>query len=168
MSASYWTAASDVAATSAPVNAAGHRSTADHGGDRRSTVAVNDSRRWRTTVDCRWITVDHHRTTGQWWLMGWSTLGPGPVWIESRSDADVDNMQRVGIDPGTLSYVSTGQRRSIPPATGQRRRITVVIGGQRWRSTTVAGGEPPLTAAGPPPLTTTGPPVNGGWWAGQS
>nr|GFB94163.1 hypothetical protein [Tanacetum cinerariifolium] len=43
----------------------------------------------------------------------------------------------------------------MPPATGQRRRITVVIGGQRWRSTTVAGGEPPLTAAGPP-LTTTG------------
>nr|GFC36736.1 hypothetical protein [Tanacetum cinerariifolium] len=35
-----------------------------------------------------------------------------------------------------------------------------------WRSTTVAGGEPPLTAAGPP-LTTTGSPVNGGWWAGQ-
>nr|GFC89791.1 hypothetical protein [Tanacetum cinerariifolium] len=48
------------------VNAVGHRSTAaDHGGDRRSTVAVNDGRRWRTTVDCRWTTVDHHRTTGQ-------------------------------------------------------------------------------------------------------
>nr|GEY73586.1 reverse transcriptase domain-containing protein [Tanacetum cinerariifolium] len=56
------------------------------------------------------------------------------------------------------------QRRLTPPATGQRRRFTVVIGsqqrstppdtGQRWRSTTVAGGEPPLTAAGPP-LTTT-------------
>nr|GEZ81482.1 hypothetical protein [Tanacetum cinerariifolium] len=52
----------------------------------------------------------------------------------------------------------------------------VVIDGQRWRSTTVAGGEPLLTAAGPP-LTTTGPsvndgqrlrpPVNGGWWADQ-
>nr|GEZ76684.1 reverse transcriptase domain-containing protein [Tanacetum cinerariifolium] len=42
----------------------------------------------------------------------------------------------------------------------------MVIGGQRWRSTTVSGGEPPLTVAGPP-LTTTGPPVNGGWWAGQ-
>nr|GFC68062.1 hypothetical protein [Tanacetum cinerariifolium] len=54
----------------------------------------------------------------------------------------------------------------MPPATDQRRRITMVIGGQRWRSTTVAGGEPPLTATGPP-LTTTGPPVNGGWWAGQ-
>nr|GEW43217.1 retrotransposon protein, putative, Ty1-copia subclass [Tanacetum cinerariifolium] len=46
------------------VNAASHRSTAaDHGGDRRSTVAVKDGRRWRTTVDCRWTTVDHHRTT---------------------------------------------------------------------------------------------------------
>nr|GEX61433.1 hypothetical protein [Tanacetum cinerariifolium] len=42
----------------------------------------------------------------------------------------------------------------------------MVIGGQRWRSTTVADGEPPLTAAGPP-LTTTRPPINGGWWAGQ-
>nr|GEU82353.1 hypothetical protein [Tanacetum cinerariifolium] len=71
---------------------------------------------------------------------------------------------------------TVGQRRSTPPAIGQRRRVTVVIGGQRrstppttsqrWRSTTVAGGEPPLTAAGPP-LTTTGPPVNGGGWAGQ-
>nr|GEX12755.1 hypothetical protein [Tanacetum cinerariifolium] len=51
--------------------------------------------------------------------------------------------------------VTVGQRRSTPPTTGQR-----------WRSTTVAGGEPPLTAAGPP-MTTIGPPVNGGWWAGQ-
>nr|GFA80174.1 hypothetical protein [Tanacetum cinerariifolium] len=66
----------------------------------------------------------------------------------------------------TSAPVSVGQRRSMLPATGQRRRITVVIDGQRWRSTTVAGGEPPLTAAGPP-LTTTEPPVNGGWWAGQ-
>nr|GFC74561.1 hypothetical protein [Tanacetum cinerariifolium] len=62
---------------------------------------------------------------------------------------------------------AVGQRRSTPSATGQWRQITVVIGGQRWRSTTVAGGEPSLTAAGPP-LTTTGPPVNGCWWAGQS
>nr|GFC47621.1 hypothetical protein [Tanacetum cinerariifolium] len=88
VAASYWTAASDVAPTSAPVNATGHLSTAavhggdrrstpsvndgnaaghrstpaDHGGGRRSTVAVNDGRRWRTTVDCRWTTVDHHRT----------------------------------------------------------------------------------------------------------
>nr|GFD26654.1 hypothetical protein [Tanacetum cinerariifolium] len=30
-----------------------HRSTAtDQNGDRRSMVAVNDGRRWRTTVDC--------------------------------------------------------------------------------------------------------------------
>nr|GEW77744.1 hypothetical protein [Tanacetum cinerariifolium] len=116
VAASYWTVASDVAATLAPVsvgqrrstppatgqrrrftvvidgqrcrstmvNAAGHRSTsADHGGDRRSTVAVNDGRRWRTSVDCRWTIVDHHRTTGQRWLVGWSTLGTGPVWIGS-------------------------------------------------------------------------------------
>nr|GEZ69326.1 hypothetical protein [Tanacetum cinerariifolium] len=63
---------------STTVNAANHRSTpADHGGDRRSTVAVNDGRRWRTTVDCRWTTVDHHRTTGQRWLVGWSTIGSG-------------------------------------------------------------------------------------------
>nr|GFB34030.1 hypothetical protein [Tanacetum cinerariifolium] len=69
---------------STTVNAAGHRSTpADHGGDRRSTVAVNDGRRWRTTVDCRWTTVDHPRTTGQRWLVGWSTIGSGPVWIGS-------------------------------------------------------------------------------------
>nr|GFB35734.1 hypothetical protein [Tanacetum cinerariifolium] len=113
---SYWTAASDVAATSAPVsggqrrstppatgqrqrftvviggqrrrsttvNAAGHWSTpADQGGDRRSTVAINDDRRWRTTVDYRWTTVDHHRNTGQRWLVGWSTTGSGPVWIGS-------------------------------------------------------------------------------------
>nr|GFC19368.1 hypothetical protein [Tanacetum cinerariifolium] len=55
----------------------------------------------------------------------------------------------------TSTPATVGQRRSTPPTTGQR-----------WRSTTVAGGEPPLTAAGPP-LTTTGPPVNGGWWVGQ-
>nr|GFB07417.1 hypothetical protein [Tanacetum cinerariifolium] len=47
VAASYWTAASDAAATSAPVNAAGHAAghrstTTDHDGDRRSTVAVND------------------------------------------------------------------------------------------------------------------------------
>nr|GEZ17952.1 hypothetical protein [Tanacetum cinerariifolium] len=106
VAASYWTAASDVASTSAPVSAGQRRSTppatghqrrftvvfggqrrrstlADHGGDRRSTVAVNDGRRWRTTVDCRWTTVDHHRTTGQRWLVGWSTIGSGPVWIGS-------------------------------------------------------------------------------------
>nr|GEZ95814.1 hypothetical protein [Tanacetum cinerariifolium] len=108
------------------VNAAGHRSTAaDHGGDQRSMVAVNDGRRWRTTVDCRWTTVDHHRTTGQRWLVGWSKLGMGRVWIGSGSglgqvwigsgsgpprgihvDADVDNVHYVGIEPGTLSLDS--------------------------------------------------------------
>nr|GFB74939.1 zinc finger, CCHC-type [Tanacetum cinerariifolium] len=57
-----------------------HRSTAaDHGGDRRSTVAVNDGRQWRTTVDCRWTTVDHHRSTvvvnSQRWV--WAGSGSG-------------------------------------------------------------------------------------------
>nr|GEX65124.1 hypothetical protein [Tanacetum cinerariifolium] len=98
VAASYWTAASDVAPTSAPVNAidqrrrstmvnaAGHRSTAtDHGGDRRSTVAVNDGRRWRTTVDCRWTTVDHHRST----VVGkQSMLDMGRVWIGSGPGLD--------------------------------------------------------------------------------
>nr|GEV70600.1 hypothetical protein [Tanacetum cinerariifolium] len=73
-----------------------------------------------------------------------------------RSSILLDSRQRRG------THVSTGQRRSTPPATGQRLRSTVVIGGQRWLSTMVANGEPPLTVAGPP-LTTTGPPVNGGW-----
>nr|GFB62504.1 hypothetical protein [Tanacetum cinerariifolium] len=43
---------------------------------------------------------------------------------------------------------------------GQRLSTMAVNDGQRWRSTTVAGGRPPLTAAGPQ-LTTTRPPVNG-------
>nr|GFB74896.1 hypothetical protein [Tanacetum cinerariifolium] len=140
VAASYWTAASDVAATSAPVNdgqcrrppvngGGQRRSTpADHGGDRRSTVAINDGRRWRTIVDCRWTTVDHHRTTGQRWLVGWSTIGSGPVWIGSGPGpgwvwagpprgmprvshvcprgihvaADVDNRTYMGVEPGTL------------------------------------------------------------------
>nr|GFA52137.1 hypothetical protein [Tanacetum cinerariifolium] len=136
VAASCWTAASDVAPMSAPVttvNAAGqrrstlldhwstvvdHRSTAaDHGGDRWSTVAVNDSRRWWTTIDCRWTTVDHHQTTGQRWLVNsqrwtWAESGSGlgRVWIGSGPgpprgidvDADVDNMPYVGVEPGAL------------------------------------------------------------------
>nr|GFB85036.1 hypothetical protein [Tanacetum cinerariifolium] len=82
---------------------------ADHGGDWRSTVAVNNGRRWQTTVDCRWTTIDHHRTTGQRWLVE-SGLGlPHGMPRVSHvcphgihMDADVDNMQRMGIDPGTL------------------------------------------------------------------
>nr|GFB53131.1 hypothetical protein [Tanacetum cinerariifolium] len=65
---------------------------ADHGGDRQSTVAVNDGRRWRTTVDYRWTIVDQHWTTGQRWLvgsqrldMGRSGSGLGRVWIGSGS-----------------------------------------------------------------------------------
>nr|GEZ97026.1 hypothetical protein [Tanacetum cinerariifolium]GFA11823.1 hypothetical protein [Tanacetum cinerariifolium] len=70
-----------------------HRSMeADHSGDRRSTVAVNDGRRWRTTVDCRWTTVDLHRTTGQRWLVGRSTSGSRSgldrVWAGSGSGLD--------------------------------------------------------------------------------
>nr|GFB25541.1 hypothetical protein [Tanacetum cinerariifolium] len=60
VAASYWTAASDVAATSAPVNAGHCRSTMVNAADHRSTVAINDGRQLRTTVDCRWTTVDHH------------------------------------------------------------------------------------------------------------
>nr|GEY02087.1 uncharacterized mitochondrial protein AtMg00810-like [Tanacetum cinerariifolium] len=66
VAASNWTAASDVAPTSASVNDAespvnGIRlrwRSAVNGGDRRSMVAVNDGHRWRTIVD-------HHRTIGQ-------------------------------------------------------------------------------------------------------
>nr|GFC43800.1 hypothetical protein [Tanacetum cinerariifolium] len=58
---------------------ADHRSmAAEHGGHRRSMVAVNDDRRWRTTVD-------HHRTTSQRWLIGRSVLVKGRVWIGYRS-----------------------------------------------------------------------------------
>nr|GEX13572.1 putative reverse transcriptase domain-containing protein [Tanacetum cinerariifolium] len=63
----------------------------------------------------------------------------------------------------TSAPVSVGQRCRTTGqwrrTTGQRRRTKVVIGGQWWQSTTVAGGGPPLTAAGPP-LTTTGPLIN--------
>nr|GEW62141.1 hypothetical protein [Tanacetum cinerariifolium] len=89
-------------------------------GDWRSTVAANDGRRWRTTVDCRWTTIDHHRTTGQWWLVNsqrWTWAGSGPVpphvshvctrvsHVCQRGihlDADVDNMTYVGVEPGAL------------------------------------------------------------------
>nr|GEY41766.1 reverse transcriptase domain-containing protein [Tanacetum cinerariifolium] len=81
------------------------------------------------------------------------------------TSAPVSANQRRSTPPATgqrrrFTVVIGGQRWSTPPATGQRRRITVVIAGQWWRSTTVADGEPPLTATGPP-LTTTGPSVNG-------
>nr|GEV96301.1 reverse transcriptase domain-containing protein [Tanacetum cinerariifolium] len=73
VAASYWIAASDVAPTSASVSTGQRRSmmsdhrsmAAGHDGHRRSMVAVNDGRPWRTTVDCRRTTVNHHRTTGQ-------------------------------------------------------------------------------------------------------
>nr|GFA93604.1 hypothetical protein [Tanacetum cinerariifolium] len=86
MAASNWIAASDVAPTSAPVNSdqcwsmtLDHRSTAAvYGGDRRSMVAVNDGRRWRTIVDHRRTTIDHHRTIGQRWFIGWVRSAHGP------------------------------------------------------------------------------------------
>nr|GFA58169.1 hypothetical protein [Tanacetum cinerariifolium] len=103
VAASYWTAASDVAATSAPVNAGHRRSTPPTTGqrrritvviggqrwrsttvavaDHRSTVAVNDGRRWRTTVDCRWTTVDHRRTTGQRWRSTTVADGEPPLTV---------------------------------------------------------------------------------------
>nr|GEV32768.1 reverse transcriptase domain-containing protein [Tanacetum cinerariifolium] len=43
-----------------------------------------------------------------------------------------------------------GQRRSMPPATDKRRRITVVIGGQRWRSTTVNAADHQSMVVGGP------------------
>nr|GEX53538.1 hypothetical protein [Tanacetum cinerariifolium] len=111
VAASYWTAASDVAATSAPingghrrsttVNAAGHgqrrrvtvviggqrwRSTTVNATDHRSTVAVNDGHRWRTTVDCRWTTVN-----GGWWAGQRAGLG--------RSGSGLGQV-RVGFGPG--------------------------------------------------------------------
>nr|GEW74335.1 hypothetical protein [Tanacetum cinerariifolium] len=86
--------------------------------------------RWRTTVDCRWTTVDHHQTTGQRWLVNsqrWTWAGSGSglgrvsigsgyaTWHATcqprvshvctrgiHVDADVDNMQRVGVEPGAL------------------------------------------------------------------
>nr|GEW01235.1 hypothetical protein [Tanacetum cinerariifolium] len=49
------------------VNAAGHRRSTPPAtfGQRRRQPVNGGGRRWRTTVDCHWTTVDHHRTTGQ-------------------------------------------------------------------------------------------------------
>nr|GEX07164.1 reverse transcriptase domain-containing protein [Tanacetum cinerariifolium] len=146
VAASYWSVASDVAATSAPVsagqrrstplatgqrrrftvviggqrrwsttvNAAGNRSTVVvNDGDRRSMVAVNDSRRWRTTVDCRWTTVDHHRTTGQWLLVGWSTTGSGPGPGQEISPKDTKTPVESPIPVPSSS--SEGSSSPIPP-----------------------------------------------------
>nr|GFB68548.1 hypothetical protein [Tanacetum cinerariifolium] len=50
VAASYWTAASDVAATSAPVNVVGQRrSTPPTTGQRRRITVVIDGQRWRST-----------------------------------------------------------------------------------------------------------------------
>nr|GFB07493.1 hypothetical protein [Tanacetum cinerariifolium] len=114
VAASYWTAASDVAATSAPVNAAGHRSTvADHYGDRRSTTVAGGKPPLTATGPP--LTTTGPPVNGGWWAgQSWVRAGSGsglprvshvcPRGI--HVDADVDNMQRVGIDPGTLRLES--------------------------------------------------------------
>nr|GFB50194.1 hypothetical protein [Tanacetum cinerariifolium] len=92
---------------SAPVNAASHRSTAAvHGGDRRSTPPVNvviGGQRWRSTTVAGGeppLTAAGPplTTTGQRWLVGWSTIGSGPVWI--RSGPGLDRV-RVGSGSGS-------------------------------------------------------------------
>nr|GFC41130.1 hypothetical protein [Tanacetum cinerariifolium] len=72
-----------------------------HGGDRRTTVAVNDGRRWRTTVDFRWTTVDHHQTTGQRWLVGRSTSRSGSGLAGSRSGRVRPGLGRVQVGSAT-------------------------------------------------------------------
>nr|GEW38157.1 hypothetical protein [Tanacetum cinerariifolium] len=42
-------------------------------------AAVNDGRRWRTIVDHRRITIDHHRTIGHRWLISSQLAGSGRV-----------------------------------------------------------------------------------------
>nr|GFB37690.1 hypothetical protein [Tanacetum cinerariifolium] len=103
---------------STPTATGQRRSTPPATGQRRRiTVVIGDQRR-RTTVDCRWTTVDHHRST----VVGkQSTLdmgrvrigsGPGPPRVSHvctrvshvcprgiHVDADVDNMPYLGIDP---------------------------------------------------------------------
>nr|GFA35510.1 hypothetical protein [Tanacetum cinerariifolium] len=115
VAASYWTAASDVAATSSPangghlrsttVNAAGHRSmTADHGGDRRSTVAVNDGRRCRPPVNGggqRWLPVANHRPKLE-----------EPFTKKPKSpEAPTPSMPEVPISPAVTSPPSSRTRR---------------------------------------------------------
>nr|GFC65669.1 hypothetical protein [Tanacetum cinerariifolium] len=68
MAASYWTAASDVAPTSAPVNAVGH------GGDRRSTTVAGGEPSLTATGP-----PDHRSTV----VGKQSTLDMGRVWIGS-------------------------------------------------------------------------------------
>nr|GFC88742.1 hypothetical protein [Tanacetum cinerariifolium] len=65
-----------------------------------------------------------------------------------------------------VALTSARHRRRSTTINAVGHRSTAADHGGDRRSTTVAGGEPPLTAARPP-LTTTGPPVNSGWWAGQ-
>nr|GEX48354.1 UBN2 domain-containing protein [Tanacetum cinerariifolium] len=173
------------------VNVAGHRSTAaDHGGDQRSMVVVNDGRRWRTTVDCRWTTVDHHRTTGQWCPR---RLDDSVVMLvlEARSHplrfSEV-HLSLVALNPKLeVFYALSYNQLSGPLVDGRSENLLVFslqwttasdvaptsapvnagppvnYDGLRWRLTVNGDGQrrSSLTTAGPP-LTTTGPPVNGG------
>nr|GEX02919.1 phospholipase-like, aminotransferase-like mobile domain protein [Tanacetum cinerariifolium] len=183
VAASYWTAASDVAATSAPVNAGQRRSTPPATGqrrritvviggqrwrsttvavaDHRSTVAVNDGYRWQTTVDCRWTTVDHHRTAGQRWLVGRSTSGPGPVWIGSGPGPG-----RVWIGSGRVWVGSATWHAACQPPTvnaADHRSTVAVNDGRRWRTTVDCR----WTTVDHHRSTVVGGPVNERAWAGS-
>nr|GEU71404.1 hypothetical protein [Tanacetum cinerariifolium] len=66
--ASYWTDASDVAATSSPANAGHRRSTTVNAAGHRSTAAGHGGQRWRSTT----VNAAGHRSTaaghgGQRW-----------------------------------------------------------------------------------------------------
>nr|GEX92712.1 integrase, catalytic region, zinc finger, CCHC-type, peptidase aspartic, catalytic [Tanacetum cinerariifolium] len=99
VAASYWTAASDVAPTSAPVSAG-------YDGQRRRSTTVNGG-------GSRW--------SGPGLVWVWIGSGPGPPRGMPRVshvctrgihvDADVDNMPFVGVDPGTLMLESLGKPR---------------------------------------------------------
>nr|GEV27410.1 hypothetical protein [Tanacetum cinerariifolium] len=116
-----------------------------NGGDRRSMVAVNGDRRWRTIIDHRRTTVDHHRSTvvdrpGQ---VG-SHLHSTSYIIISRQAA-ATWQPPIGQPPLTWH---PGQRRSTPSDhrsmaavyDGDRRSM-VAISGQWWRSAVNGGGQ---------------------------
>nr|GEZ20176.1 ATP-dependent DNA helicase RRM3-like [Tanacetum cinerariifolium] len=152
VAASYWRAASDVAATSSPATAGQRRSTPPAIGQRRRVTVVIGGQRWRSTPS----------TTGQRWR---STMvaggeppltaagppltptGPPPPPAQylvhqslaaSRRHVAASYWTAASDLAATSSPATVGQRRLTPPANGgQRRLVTVVIGGQRWWSTTV-------------------------------
>nr|GFB35999.1 hypothetical protein [Tanacetum cinerariifolium] len=159
VAASYWTAASDVVATSAPATVGQRRSTPPPTGQRWGVTVVIGGQRWRSTPP----------TTGQRWrsttVAGGeppltaagpplTTTGPPVNGVASRRHVAASYWTAASDVAATSTPATVGQRRSTPPANGQRRRITVVIGGQRWRSTTVNAADHRSTGA-----------VNDGpWW----